>query len=478
MFSSGVLITRSEFKKLKTDPRRLSIIGDPEAKARVVAIFDYWSQTILRKLHLRLFELLETFKQDRTFTQDPFIPRRPGHHYYSLDLSAATDRFPLTLQRNLVEALIDKEYADGWQKVLVGLPFVTPEGNQLNYGAGQPMGAYSSWAVFAVAHHLVVDYCAHLEGLEAQSDFYILLGDDIVINHDGVAKRYKDTMAALGVAISPLKTHESLTTYEFAKRWFHFGREISGIQLAGFYHLLDAGLTSKINKWVRKEASKCKLKGKSLRAHLVKLRKNVPANFAQEIPLQYHLVTAMLCQLRDRGIPYRLGLNIPDQVLSLYKCLHYKSRHAENLARKATNFNAIMKFLRSHNPDDVIDVVRKYNAIGNQKFMGDFLYPHRAEDKWDLVLRHLYLAMDSSVQSKLNSFMTYLQDIESKNVYAIQELLDQSDVWKAPHWMFHQLPLMRSLIGIVKGAMHLLSSGELESDLKRAIAFTSLPDPL
>lgn len=49
-------------------------------------------------------------------------------------------------------------------------------------------------------------------------DKYIILGDDIVINHDKVANRYKRIMRFLGVDISEAKTHVSKNTYEFAKR--------------------------------------------------------------------------------------------------------------------------------------------------------------------------------------------------------------------------------------------------------------------
>lgn len=177
-------------KELRDCNRRLSIVNDPEAKARIVAIFDYWSQTVLRKLHLQLFEILRRLPQDRTFTQDPFIPRRKGHNYHSLDLSAATDRFPIAFQKEVIAYLTDSEYSEGWVDVMVSMPFTTPKGDQILYKAGQPMGAYSSWAAFAVSHHVAVNYCAYLEGVSMNSDFYILLGDDIVINHDGVADRY------------------------------------------------------------------------------------------------------------------------------------------------------------------------------------------------------------------------------------------------------------------------------------------------
>jgi len=47
---------------------------------------------------------------------------------------------------------------------------------------------------------------------------YILLGDDIVINHDKIANKYVTIMTRLGVEISMQKTHVSRNTYEFAKR--------------------------------------------------------------------------------------------------------------------------------------------------------------------------------------------------------------------------------------------------------------------
>jgi hypothetical protein len=62
-----------------------------------------------------------------------------------------------------------------------------------------------------------VDFCATLEGY-TDFDQYILLGDDIVIKNDKVAKRYMETLTKIGVEASVAKTHVSRDTYEFAKR--------------------------------------------------------------------------------------------------------------------------------------------------------------------------------------------------------------------------------------------------------------------
>jgi len=64
---------------------------------------------------------------------------------------------------------------------------------------------------------LVVHYCAHLCGI-SNFNQYIILGDDIVIKNDDVAREYIRVIGKLGVEISLAKTHKSLHSYEFAKR--------------------------------------------------------------------------------------------------------------------------------------------------------------------------------------------------------------------------------------------------------------------
>lgn len=58
---------------------------------------------------------------------------------------------------------------------------------------------------------------AHQIGLPNFHD-YIILGDDIVIKNDSVAKEYMRLMRMLGVELSEQKTHVSKDFYEFAKR--------------------------------------------------------------------------------------------------------------------------------------------------------------------------------------------------------------------------------------------------------------------
>jgi hypothetical protein len=84
---------------------------------------------------------------------------------------------------------------------------------------------------------MVVQYAAYLADQYPTKD-YIMLGDDIVIYNDAIAKQYKSLMELLGIELSPSKTHVSYTTYEFAKRWFKDGKEFSGVPINGIYQTL------------------------------------------------------------------------------------------------------------------------------------------------------------------------------------------------------------------------------------------------
>jgi len=63
-------------------------------------MLDYFSQTALRPLHQYLFALLKVIPSDVTFNQGSFLDIvrewKPGI-WYSVDLSKATDRFPIKL---------------------------------------------------------------------------------------------------------------------------------------------------------------------------------------------------------------------------------------------------------------------------------------------------------------------------------------------------------------------------------------------
>jgi len=93
--------------------RKLIYFSDREGKTREVAIFDYFSQTSLIPLHKYLFRVLKKIPQDFTFDQTGFERSLKGAEiYYSIDLTAFTDRFPVRLNKDLLEVRIGPERAD------------------------------------------------------------------------------------------------------------------------------------------------------------------------------------------------------------------------------------------------------------------------------------------------------------------------------------------------------------------------------
>jgi len=205
--------------------RKLAVIPDSEGKNRVVAILDYWSQTVLFPLHQGVLKILERIPQDRTFSQNPLGLRQSGS-FFSFDLKNATDRFPILYQKLVVERLIGVERAQAWHDLLVKEEFHY-KGRTVAYASGQPMGAYSSWAVFTLTHHLLVQFCLLKAGLPEKDPCYMILGDDIVISDTKVAEYYQAMLKSLGVEISGSKTLISSDTFEFAKRLIHRGIEVS-----------------------------------------------------------------------------------------------------------------------------------------------------------------------------------------------------------------------------------------------------------
>lgn len=176
--------------------RKISYFPDKEDKVRVIAQGDYFSQTCLRPLHSYLYNCLRKIPQDCTFDQGSFKTRKAGSDiYYSVDLSAATDRFPISVISHVLKGLLPSWYVSLWESIKVGYPFNYRAPNSgvddmISYSVGNPMGFYSSWASFAIAHHfLVYDVCCKL-GVEWTTLQYALLGDDIVIAHKEVAELY------------------------------------------------------------------------------------------------------------------------------------------------------------------------------------------------------------------------------------------------------------------------------------------------
>lgn len=209
---------------------RLATVLEARGKVRVVAIVDYWSQLVLKPLHDSVFRSLRRIPQDGTFDQGKplmeLINRMaPDQRIASFDLSAATDRLPAQLQVQILSAL--GLPGDTWYSLL-DRDYVFRRKNEegetvsrvFRYAVGQPMGAYSSWAMLALTHHIIVQVAAGRAGKTVWFPDYAIIGDDIIIANDQVADAYLALMNDLGVEINMTKSHRG-NVAEFAKRWIH-----------------------------------------------------------------------------------------------------------------------------------------------------------------------------------------------------------------------------------------------------------------
>jgi len=61
-----------------------------------------------------------------------------------MDLSNATDRFPVQLQRRLLSEIIGYEQSLAWKQLMTDRLFEFGTDDSVEYSVGQPMGAYSS----------------------------------------------------------------------------------------------------------------------------------------------------------------------------------------------------------------------------------------------------------------------------------------------------------------------------------------------
>lgn len=226
---------------------QLAFKEEAAGKLRVFALVDVWTQSLLKPLHEGLFDLVRAIPNDGTFNQEESVHRSAKKSSisgcaYSFDLSSATDRLPILLQSAILDRILPWKIGDDWSSLLVEREYSIPKGaskysiaeTSLKYAVGQPMGALSSWAMLALTHHYLLQFCAS----KAQKTLgwyenYEILGDDLVIFDHDVAKEYLLLMKDLGLEINLSKSisSPSKAVFEFAKRTVVQGTNVSGLSV-------------------------------------------------------------------------------------------------------------------------------------------------------------------------------------------------------------------------------------------------------
>lgn len=235
---------KSRLKDVKeTCHSRIAIMPNSENKSRIVAIVDYFSQTLLGSLVPVLDELEGKLPNSYMFDQDK---GRECARLFTLtgnpvscDASDFTDRLPYQLQQIVLKHLLkDDELARSYISVLRSRGFKAPGFNKrIWYGAGQPMGANGSFQLANATHALIAMFCSYktrnrINTIEKLATMSCVVGDDIVFKYNKCAVFYKAMCKEISLPLSETKGFTSapnVKVAEFCKRTYCNGKLVSGL---------------------------------------------------------------------------------------------------------------------------------------------------------------------------------------------------------------------------------------------------------
>lgn len=216
---------------------RIGLIQEAGLKLRAVANPGRIFQRVMEPFGKVLYNILGNLPWDCTFQQnkaDIAISARLqiDKCVHSVDLSGATDYFPLDLQEIVLRRIFCDfpRYADLFIEISRS-EWSVPNGfpnellssrHTLQWSKGQPLGLFPSFASFAISHGILL---LGLLGREYNEEFFIL-GDDVVILDDELFLKYRSALDMMKCPVSESKTISSSILAEFRSVIFTCDRPI------------------------------------------------------------------------------------------------------------------------------------------------------------------------------------------------------------------------------------------------------------
>jgi len=214
---------------------RVSPIQERGCKLRAVANPVPFYQWALKPLGDALFDILKQLPNDYTHDQERALPviqkwirsnNKQVHNETSLvqtpkslhavDLSDATNLFPLDYQLSVLRQVLGPEYEEQiliFEQAARGkweLSSGFHTRGYVSWTKGQPLGLYPSFAAFALSHYSLLDGLKHQFGGE-----FCLVGDDVVILGDELHQAYLSALDDMQIAYSREKSMSSYEMTEF-----------------------------------------------------------------------------------------------------------------------------------------------------------------------------------------------------------------------------------------------------------------------
>jgi hypothetical protein len=195
----------------------IGLIQEPGGKLRSVANPFLVHQLALKPLGDALYKLAKQLPWDCTHDQSKPLHTLQEHLsnqniVHSIDLSSATDLFPLRVQIDLLTSLFGEQPDIHLLEFLSKSIWKYGDSYSIRWRKGQPLGLYPSFGMFTVTHGFLLWY---LNGCTHDNQFFVV-GDDVVILNDNLFRKYISILGEWKIPWSPDKSISSGKICEFA----------------------------------------------------------------------------------------------------------------------------------------------------------------------------------------------------------------------------------------------------------------------
>jgi hypothetical protein len=198
----------------------IHFLQEQGGKLRSVASPHLVHQLALKPLGDSIYKLVQSLPWDCTFEQSkPFSILQThllkGNTIHSVDLSSATDYFPLEIQMAVLRSifgncsslrLFEDISKSNWRTKSEFIP------TTLQWKRGQPLGLYPSFGTFTLTHGILLWY---LNGSKHDNKFFVV-GDDVVILDEELYQSYIKFLQEMDCPYSNDKSIVSNKLCEFA----------------------------------------------------------------------------------------------------------------------------------------------------------------------------------------------------------------------------------------------------------------------
>jgi len=185
-------------------------------KLRSIASPHLIHQLALRHFGKAIYSVVQSLPWDCTFDQlkaVPFVSEalKVGQQVHSVDLTCATDYFPLDIQLTCLRAVFGNVPDIDLFEEISKSYWISPLGI-VKWKRGQPLGLFPSFASFTFAHGSLLWW---LNNCKHDNKFFVL-GDDVVILDDDLFIKYTAMLSRMSCPWSEQKSLSSNKLSEFA----------------------------------------------------------------------------------------------------------------------------------------------------------------------------------------------------------------------------------------------------------------------